>query len=60
MSRESTPDGGGYSVPHRGSQRLTDVGYHPLLEASPARRGGHLWLIFDDLIDVRAARHHGM
>src|SRR6266702_5111917 len=38
------------------AQHLADAGYRVLLEPSPAGRGGHLWIIFDGLVDVRAAR----
>ena len=40
------------------AQDLAEAGYRVLLEPSPAGRGGHLWIIFDDLVDVRAARFH--
>ena len=40
------------------AQRLADVGYRAILEPSPARRGGHMWILFDGLVDVRAARQH--
>jgi hypothetical protein len=40
------------------AQQLTDAGYRVLLEPSPAGRGGHLWIIFDALVDVHAARRH--
>lgn len=40
------------------AQQLSEVGYRVLLEPSPAGRGGHLWILFDDLVDVRAARRH--
>ncbi len=40
------------------AQQLAAAGYRVLLEPSPARRGGHLWIIFDGLVDARAARHH--
>jgi hypothetical protein len=40
------------------AQLLTDAAYQVLLEPSPAGRGGHLWIIFDALVDARAARHH--
>jgi len=40
------------------AQLLTDAGYQILLEPSPAGRGGHLWIIFDALVDARAARRH--
>jgi hypothetical protein len=38
--------------------QLAEAGYHVLLEPSPASRGGHLWIIFDGLVNARAARHH--
>jgi len=40
------------------AQLLTDAGYQILLEPSPAGRGGHLWIIFDALVDARDARRH--
>jgi hypothetical protein len=40
------------------AQQLADAGYRVLLEPSPANRGGHLWILFSDLVDVRAARCH--
>jgi hypothetical protein len=40
------------------AQHLAEAGYRVLLEPSPVGRGGHLWIIFNDLVDVRAARHH--
>jgi hypothetical protein len=33
-------------------------GYKPLLEASPVGRGGHLWIIFTDLVCADAAQRH--
>jgi hypothetical protein len=38
------------------AQVLTEAGYRILLEPSPAGRGGHLWIIFDALVDARSAR----
>jgi hypothetical protein len=38
--------------------KLAEAGYRPLLEPSPAGRGGHLWLIFSALVDASAARSH--
>ena len=35
---------------------LEDIGYKPLLEPSPAQRGGHLWLIFSERVNADAAR----
>jgi hypothetical protein len=40
------------------AQSLVEAGYRVILEPSPAGRGGHLWIIFDGLVDARAARHH--
>jgi hypothetical protein len=40
------------------AQQLADAGYRVLLEPSPSHRGGHLWIIFSDLVDARAARCH--
>lgn len=40
------------------AQYLAEAGYRVLLEPSPAGRGGHLWIIFDDLVDAWAARFH--
>jgi hypothetical protein len=37
---------------------LASYGYLPLLEASPVGRGGHLWIIFTDLVHVEAAQCH--
>jgi hypothetical protein len=37
---------------------LATYGYQPLLEASPVGRGGHLWIIFTDLVRVEAAQCH--
>lgn len=34
---------------------LIAEGYKPLLEPSPANRGGHMWLIFSDRVNTRAA-----
>jgi hypothetical protein len=36
--------------------QLAQAGYVPLLEESPAGRGGHLWIIFDALVNAAAAR----
>ncbi len=36
---------------------LAGAGYQPLLEESPAGRGGHLWLIYTDLVESYAALH---
>ena len=34
---------------------LEGLGFKPLLEASPAQRGGHLWLIFSERVNTDAA-----
>jgi hypothetical protein len=38
------------------ARALAAVGYLPILESSPAGRGGHLWIIFDTLVDAITAR----
>ncbi len=40
------------------ARKLTGAGYRPILEPSPAGRGGHLWLVFTALVDASAARSH--
>ncbi|MBV9690218.1 MAG: hypothetical protein JO202_10980 [Ktedonobacteraceae bacterium] len=40
------------------ARQLAHAGYLPILEPSPAGRGGHLWLVFDGLVDVAAAQAH--
>lgn len=35
---------------------LTTAGYLSILEPSPAGRGGHLWIIFDGLVNAASAR----
>ncbi|HLZ62775.1 MAG TPA: winged helix-turn-helix domain-containing protein [Ktedonosporobacter sp.] len=40
------------------ARRLAEAGYQPVLEPSPADRGGHLWLIYDALVEAEAARQH--
>jgi hypothetical protein len=37
---------------------LSSAGYVPLMEDSPAGRGGHLWVIYTDLVDARCAHRH--
>lgn len=37
---------------------LQNAGYVPLVEDSPAGRGGHLWIIYNDLVDARCAHRH--
>jgi TOTE conflict system primase-like protein len=38
--------------------RLSEQGYQPLLEESPAGRGGHLWIIFTGLVRTSWAYRH--
>ncbi len=38
------------------ARQLAHAGYMPIVEPSPAGRGGHLWILFDALVDVSAAR----
>lgn len=38
--------------------RLSEQGYLPLLEESPARRGGHLWIVFAELVRGTSAHRH--
>jgi hypothetical protein len=38
------------------AKALAQHGYVPLLEESPADRGGHLWIIFDQLVNATDAR----
>jgi hypothetical protein len=40
------------------ARQLAQAGYVPILEPSPGDRGGHLWTIYDDLVDASAARQH--
>jgi hypothetical protein len=37
---------------------LASAGYIPLIEDSPIGRGGHLWMIFTDLVNARYAHRH--
>ncbi len=37
---------------------LASAGYTPLVEDSPVGRGGHLWIIYTDLVDARCAHRH--
>ena len=39
------------------ARRLAQAGYLPLLEESPAGRGGHLWLIYSEPVESYAALH---
>jgi TOTE conflict system primase-like protein len=40
---------------HDAAISLEAEGYKPLLEPSPAQRGGHLWLIFSERVNASAA-----
>ena len=40
------------------ARRLAQAGYQPLLEASPAGRGGHLWVIYTHQVDGYATLAH--
>jgi hypothetical protein len=40
------------------AHNLASYGYQPLLEASPVGRGGHLWIIFTELVRVEAVQCH--
>ncbi len=40
------------------ARALAASGYTPLLEVSPAGRGGHLWIIYTDLVCAAWARWH--
>lgn len=51
-------DQNGWQVLERAARQLADAGYFPLLEKSPANRGGHLWVIYDALVNTSAARSH--
>jgi DNA-binding transcriptional ArsR family regulator len=53
-----TDNAAGWQRFQEAAERLVSVGYLPLLEWSPAGRGGHLWVVFDDLVDAGAARQH--
>lgn len=48
-----TPDG--YQQLQESSILLHAAGYKPLLEPSPAGRGGHLWIIFTERVNAYAA-----
>jgi hypothetical protein len=48
----------GWAVLQDAARTLVAVGYRPILEPSPAGRGGHLWIIFDALVNTNNARQH--
>jgi transcription initiation factor TFIIIB Brf1 subunit/transcription initiation factor TFIIB len=39
------------------AQRLSEAGYHPIVEDSPVR-GGHLWIIYTHLVNATAAHQY--
>lgn len=47
-----------WAVIEDAARRLVAAGYLPILEPSPANRGGHCWIIFDALVNASAARQH--
>jgi len=51
-------DRAGWRMLIRAARQLAQAGYQPLLEESPAGRGGHLWLIFASRVESYAALHH--
>jgi len=51
-----TPEG--WAALQDAARALAAAGYLPLLELSPADRGGHVWIVFDTLVDVSAAKQH--
>lgn len=51
-------DAQGWQMLRQAARALAAAGYQPLLEPSPRRRGGHLWLIFTALVEAQAARQH--
>lgn len=53
-----TDEEDGWQVLQDTMRVLSEHGYLPILEPSPAARGGHAWVIFDDLVDAEAARAH--
>jgi hypothetical protein len=46
----------GWQELQRAAQQLEVANAHPLLERSPAARGGHLWLFFREAVDSARAR----
>jgi DNA-directed RNA polymerase subunit M/transcription elongation factor TFIIS len=45
-----------WTILEQAAKKLAQQGYIPLLEESPADRGGHLWIIFDQLVNATTAR----
>ncbi len=46
----------GWQQLQRAAQQLEAANAHPVLERSPAARGGHLWLFFREAVDSACAR----
>jgi hypothetical protein len=46
----------GWQQLQRAAQQLEAANAHPVLERSPAARGGHLWLFFREAVDSARAR----
>lgn len=40
------------------ARSLSEAGYRPIVEDSPAGRGGHLWIIFTSLVYAPSAKYH--
>jgi hypothetical protein len=53
-----TDEEDGWQILQDAMQVISGNGYLPILEPSPAGRGGHAWIIFDDLVDADLARAH--
>jgi hypothetical protein len=51
-----TPDD--WQLLQEAARELAGSGYVPLLEVSPAGRGGHLWIIYTNLVYATWARQH--
>jgi hypothetical protein len=47
-----------WEVLRQAARQLAQAGYFVILEESPAGRGGHLWVIYDALVNTSAARQH--
>jgi DNA-binding transcriptional ArsR family regulator len=45
-----------WAILEQAARQLAEAGYAPLLEPSPVGRGGHLWLLYDGLVEAQAAR----
>jgi hypothetical protein len=49
---------GDWQILQEAARALAEIGYTPLLEVSPAGRGGHLWIIYTGLVCIAWARRH--